>query len=221
MRTFEEIYAITAERKGDVEAILSTMDAPKSKADLAAIADDRWLACMTRCIFQAGFSWKVVENMWPGFEEAFEGFDVDRCLMFGGDDLDRLVSDKRIVRNGQKISAVLRNAAFISDLSDQHGGAGRFFAEWPTEKYADLLLLMKKQGARLGGNTGQYFLRFMGVDSFILSRDVTARLIAEGVVDRTPASQRDMAAVQEAFNQWCAQSGRSLTQVSRILAMSI
>ena len=31
---------------------------------------------MTRAIFQSGFSWKVIEAKWPGFEEAFDGFDV-------------------------------------------------------------------------------------------------------------------------------------------------
>jgi 3-methyladenine DNA glycosylase Tag len=81
--------------------------------------------------------------------------------------------------------------------------------------------MMKKRGARLGGATGQYFLRFMGVDSFILSRDVTARLIAEGVIDKSPTSKRAMTAVQAAFNQWQEQSGRSLTEISRILAMSV
>ena len=46
----------------------------------------------------------------------------------------------------------------------------------------DLLRLIAKQGSRLGAVTGQRMLRSMGRDSFILSQDVTARLIAEGVV---------------------------------------
>jgi len=220
MRTFEEIYAIAADRKGDLESLLSSMDASKTKADLAAIPDDRWLSCMTKCVFQSGFNWKVVENMWPGFEDVFEGFDVAHCMMLNDDDLSCLVSDTRIVRNGQKIRTVQQNAAFLSALSAQHGGVGRCFGAWPSDDYTGLLALLKKKGSRLGGNTGQYFLRFMGVDSFIFSRDVTARLIAEGVVDKVPTSQKDMAAVQGAFDEWRAQSGRGLTQISRILAFS-
>ena len=221
MRTFEEIIAIAAERKGDLDALVSSRDVPKSATELAGLADDRWLSCMARCIFQAGFNWKVVAKMWPGFEEAFEGFDIGRCMMFNDDDLSRLVSDTRIVRNGEKIRAVIQNASFIGALTARYGGAGKFFGEWPADDYVGLLTLMKKQGSRLGGNTGQYFLRFMGVDGFILSRDVTSRLVAEGVVDRAPTSLKDLAAVQEAFNRWRQQSGRSLTQVSQILALSI
>ena len=92
---------------------------------------------------------------------------------------------------------------------------------WPRDDYAGLLRMLKKRGSRLGGNTGQYFLRFMGVDGFILSRDVTARLIAEGLIDKAPTSQKAMAIVQDAFNTWQQQSGRSLTEISRVLAMSV
>jgi 3-methyladenine DNA glycosylase Tag len=81
--------------------------------------------------------------------------------------------------------------------------------------------VIKARASRLGGTSGQYTLRFMGKDSFILSRDVVARLIAEGVVDKAPSSKRDMEATQAAFNTWMDQSGRSLTEISRVLAMSI
>lgn len=84
-----------------------------------------------------------------------------------------------------------------------------------------LLKFMRKQGSRLGGNTGRYFLRRMGVDSFLLSYDVVARLVLEDIVDKTPTSQKDMVAVQNAFNIWREQSGRTLTEVSRVLAYSV
>ena len=45
---------------------------------LAAIPDDRWLSCLAKCVFQAGFNWKVVDSMWPGFETVFDGFDIGR-----------------------------------------------------------------------------------------------------------------------------------------------
>jgi len=221
MRTFDEIYEIVVERKGDVEALLDTRSSAKSVAELTAIPDDRWLSAMTRCVFQAGFNWKVVDHMWPGFEAAFEGFDIGHCMMLNDEELGRLVSDKRIVRHGQKIRSVQDNAAFVHQLATEHGSAGAFFATWPGDDFANLLTLLKKRGSRLGGNSGPYFLRSMGVDGYILSRDVTARLIAEGVVDKTPTSQKDLAAVQTAFNTWQEQSGRSLTKISQVLALSV
>lgn len=221
MQHFEDIYAIAAKRKGGEKALESLLTRPKPNAELAKIPDDRWLACMTKCIFQAGFNWKVVDSMWPGFEEAFQGFNLDHCALLQDEDFDRLVSDKRIVRHGTKIRSVQQNAVFLDEFAGDYERAGQAFAAWPAEDYVGLLSVLKKRGSRLGGNTGPYFLRSMGVDGFVFSRDVVARLIAEGVVDKTPSSQKDMMATQEAFNIWRAQSSRSFTEISRILAFSI
>ncbi|WP_299046213.1 DNA-3-methyladenine glycosylase I [uncultured Tateyamaria sp.] len=220
MRSLDDILAISADRKGGVAAVLGEF-APSATPDaLAQIPDDRWLAQMTRSIFQAGFNWKVVDNMWPGFEEAFHGFDIGRCAMMSEDWFDELCANKAIVRFPQKIRSVQQNAVFIQEQAATHGSFAQMVAAWPADDYAGLLDFLKRDGTRLGGNTGQYFLRFMGVDGYILSRDVTARLIAEGVIDKPPTSKSAMKAVQTAMNDWQAQSGRSLKEISRILATS-
>ena len=61
----------------------------------------------------------------------------------------------------------------------------------------------------------------MGKDGFLLSRDVVARLVAEGVIDKAPGSRKAMVPVQEAFDRWAAESGESFTTISRVLARSI
>ncbi|WP_306200676.1 DNA-3-methyladenine glycosylase I [Ruegeria discodermiae] len=221
MRHFDEIYDIAAHRKGGPDALEALLSTPRSKAELRAIPDDRWLSEMARCLFQAGFNWKVINAKWPGFEAGFDGFDPARVGFYHDDDIDRLLSDRDIVRNGAKIAAVIANARFVLDLAAKHGSAAAFFAEWPGADHIGLLQLLSKSGARLGGTTGQRMLRNMGKDGFILSPDVSARLVAEGVVDKPPTSKRDMAATQAAFNTWAEQSGRGLTQISQVLAYSV
>ena len=218
MRTFDELYAIAAERKGGADALEDLIPLPDP--DATAMSEDRWLAIMTKCIFQAGFNWKVVENKWDGFEAAFHGFDVDRCAFLHDEDMDRLMADKGIIRNGPKIRTVIDNAHFLQGLRDE-GGAGTVLGGWPSTDYIGLLERLKKDGARLGGMTGQYAMRFAGRDAFILSRDVTARLIAEGVIDKPATSKTAMRAVQAAFNTWMEQSGRGLTEISRVLAFTV
>ena len=220
MRSLDEIIAISVERKGSLEAVLEGGPALKSADALAAIPDDRWLAAMTRGIFQAGFNWKVVENMWPGFEQAFEGFDVGRNAMMSPETFDALCRNTEIVRYPQKIQSVQENAVFLQEVAQTHGGFGQMVGGWPKADFASLLEKLKKEGTRLGGTTGQYLLRSMGVDGYILSRDVVGRLVAEGVIDKPPTSKKAMQAVQEAFNTWQAQSGRPLRDISRILATS-
>lgn len=221
MRNFDGIFEIAANRKGGAEALEALLSGPKSEAEIAAIPDDRWLAAMTRGVFQAGFNWKVVDAMWPGFEAVFDGFDVGRCAMLNEEDFGRLVSDTRIIRNGAKIRSVQHNAVFVQSLRAEYDGAGKAIAAWPVTDFIGLLELFKKGGSRLGGTTGQYLLRSQGKDSFILTQSVIARLIAEGVIDKPPTSKKALADVQAAFNMWMEQSGRSLTEISRVLALSV
>ena len=220
MRSFDEIYAITADRKGGAEALEQMLAPAEDPVDPAAIGDDRWLSNFTKGVFRAGFNWRVIDAKWDGFEAAFHGFDIGKCAMMDDEWFDALIQDTRIVRHGAKIQSVRDNAVFLQELAQEHGSAARVFAEWPGEDYIGLLALLKTRGTRLGGTTGQYALRFMGIDSFILSRDVVARLVAEGVIDKAPSSKKALAAVQAAFNTWRDQSGRSLTEISRVLAMS-
>ena len=141
--------------------------------------------------------------------------------MLSDEDFERLVSDTRIIRNGAKIRSVQHNALFVRQLAARSTSAGRTIADWPSTDFIGLLELFRKDGSRLGGTTGQYCLRSQGKDSFILSQSVVDRLIAEGVVDRQPTSKKALADVQAAFNEWMRQSGRSLTEISRTLAMSL
>jgi 3-methyladenine DNA glycosylase Tag len=166
--------------------------------------------------------WSVIENKWPGFEAAFLGFDPKRLLFQSEDFWHELTRDTRIVRNGAKIMAVRDNARFVSDIAKEHDSFGKFLAAWPATDQVGLLELLAKRGARLGGATGQYLLRFIGKDSFVLSRDVVACLRDAGLdIAETPTSKKDLRKVQDQFNAWHKQSGLPILHLSRICAMSI
>src|SRR5690242_5735607 len=100
MRSYDEIFAIAAGRHGGPEALEEAIarHKPVSAAELAAVPDDRWLAAMSKRVFCAGFNWSVIDKKWPGFEQAFHGFDVNWCAMMSDEDFDALLKDKRIVR---------------------------------------------------------------------------------------------------------------------------
>ena len=222
VRSYQDIFDIAAERKGGAEALEALIAEwpAKSRQEIAATPDDRFLAAMTRFIFIAGFRWRVVEQKWPGFEAAFWGFDVHRCAMISDDGTDVLLGDVRIVRNGAKVASVRANAQFLKELADEHGSAARFFADWPDQDYVGLLDLLKRRAARLSGETAMRFLRTVGKPSFITTRDVGQALIDAGVLERPPSGKRDLALVQAAFNRWAEESGRDFTAISRTLALS-
>jgi DNA-3-methyladenine glycosylase I len=77
-------------------------------------------------INQAGLSWLTVLQKRPAFRAAFAGFEVDRVADFDDADTARLLADAGIVRNRQKIAAVIDNARTIQGLRRSHGS----FAGW-------------------------------------------------------------------------------------------
>src|SRR5271166_4840279 len=102
MLSFEKIRARAASRKGGEKVLQSLLPAITPTEKLAATPDDRSLAEMAKRIFSSGFAWTVIEKKWPGFEEAFLGFDPGQLVFQPDDFWDARLSDKRIVRNGQK-----------------------------------------------------------------------------------------------------------------------
>lgn len=222
MKKFALIRAQAEKRKGGEEQLARLLPEPIPLRDLAKISDDRYLAQLTRCVFNAGFHWRVISTKWPDFEKAFHNFDIGQLLTKSPDEWEEYVQDTRIVRNWQKIQTVFHNATMIDALTEEHGSFGQFFSAWPIEDQVGLMAYLKKEGSRLGGQTSQYFIRFIGKDGFVTSGDVVTGLIANGVdINDKPSSQRDQKKIQAAFNEWHQQTGLPMTHISRILSFTV
>jgi len=218
---FKIIRARAEKRKGGAEALRKLMPPEPDPKALAELRDDRVLAEMTKRVFSAGFAWSVIESKWPGFEAAFLGFDPKRLAFESDEFWHKLTQDARIVRNGAKIESVRLNARFVLDVAKEHGSFGKFLSAWPPSDEVGLLEVLSKRGSRLGGNSGQMLLRFLGYDGFVTSKDVVACLREAGLdVAETPTSKRDLAAIQEQFNAWAKETGLPYVHLSRICAFS-
>jgi 3-methyladenine DNA glycosylase Tag len=219
---FKTIRARAEKRKGGPKALEKLLPRKPDVKALAKLSDDRILAEMTKRVFSAGFAWSVIEAKWPGFEQAFLGFEPAGLIFQPDDFWDGLLKDTRIVRNGAKISSVRENAAFVLAIAKEHGSFGKFLTKWPSSDEVGLLDLLAKRGSRLGGNTGQMFLRFVGWDGFVTSQDVVACLREAGLdIAAEVKSKGDLAKVQAQFNAWAAETGLAYVHLSRICAMSV
>lgn len=222
MQKFQSILERAAERHGGRGALDDYMPAVRSPRALAGTKDDRWLAQMTRCVFQAGFVYRVVDAKWDDFETVFFGFPPEKIVMLSPDQIDRFAQDPRIIRNRQKVLSIQANALFILDVQKEHGSFGKMVGRWPQDDLIGLFALMKKRGSRLGGMTGQRILRNMGKDTFVVTADVTRCLIRAGLdIKPEPTSQREMRLIQDAFNRWHDETGLPYSHLSRIAALSV
>jgi DNA-3-methyladenine glycosylase I len=113
---------------------------------------------LTKAVFQSGLSWQVVEAKWPGFRDAFEGFDPTKVAAFGGDDVERLAADTRIVRNRKKIEATVTNAQRMVELDAGDGG----FAGWLRSRGGfDETVAALRSEFRFMGDMGCYFFLYV------------------------------------------------------------
>ena len=222
MTSFQTLYDLAAINKGSPAMLEQVLPSTATSKELSKITDDRYLSMMTRCIFRAGFVWRIIDYKWPGFENAFANFNPLAVAHFSDERLEQLAQDTTIVRHFTKIVAVRNNAVYVLDQQRRHGSFAAFIADWPTEDIVGLWLELKKQGSRLGGNSGPMMLRSMGKDTFLITKDVCDALVHHGFIDKFSVnSQRDLRRVQDIFNSLCEQSGRSLSEVSRILACTV
>ncbi len=219
---FKRIRERAAKRKGGDKVIASLLPKKPDKKALAKLGDDRILSDMAARIFSAGFVWSVIDKKWPSFEEAFLEFNPKRLLFQPTEFWEKLASDRRIVRHAGKIKAVRDNARFVTEIAAEHGSFGKFLAAWPADDQVGLMEVLAKRGSRLGGFSGQYFLRFLGWDAFVLRGDVLMCLRDSGVPLSTAAtSKKDLRAAQVQLNAWAEESGLPISHVSRICALSI
>jgi len=220
MEHFDRIYERAVARKGE-EKLLQWLPKPRSDLGLKRLSGATYLSAMSRAVFRSGFVWKIVDYKWPTMEAALHGFDPFTCAFQPDEAIEALLGDERVIRHLRKLRSVRDNAVFIIDVERQHKSFGHYLADWPAEDVIGLHADLKQRGSRLGGRTGQFFLRQVGKDTFCLTRDVVGALIRQKVVDRNPTAKRDLAAVQAAFNEWRQQSGRPLCEISRILSCSL
>lgn len=221
MRTFKAIYDVAAKRKGGKTALDALLPKVKTPRGLARLNDATILNAMARDVFRSGFSWRVVDMKWSEHERAFHDFHVGRVALMDEAEMETLANDARVIRHRKKLASVRENARWMTDVAREHGSFARLLADWPADDVVGLWLKLKKEGSRLGGNTGPRFLRNVGFDTFLLTGDVVTALMGSGIVDQMPTSQRDMRKAQAAFIAWKEQSGRSFAEISRVLACTV
>ncbi|RUP87062.1 DNA-3-methyladenine glycosylase I [Dermabacter sp. HSID17554] len=88
-------------------------------------------------VFQCGLSWKTILGKREAFREVFHQFTVDQVAAMGVSDIERLMEDRRIIRNRRKIEATIGNARAARALREEGTDlAGFLWGYVPEETYA-------------------------------------------------------------------------------------
>ena len=116
---------------------------------------DDYLEQLSRGVFQAGISWRVVDAKWPGIRAGFHNFKIERVARLGDREIDKLAKDERLIRSRPKIAAVVHNAQAILDL-ERDGGFRKHLRSF--DEYEDLAKDLKKRFKFVGDSGAYHFL---------------------------------------------------------------
>jgi len=221
MTSFTTIRETAEQRAGGPAALKKLLPKSKSAKALKAVPDDRYLSLMSLRVFSSGLKHSMVAGKWPNFEEIFFGFEPKRVAAIPDEELEALLKETRVIRHWGKIKATRHNAAAMAEISAAHGGFGAWLSAWPEADIVGLWDELQKRFSQLGGASGPYFLRMAGKDTFILTTDTIKALNKWGAYTGDPKGKKARRDEQQAFNDWAGESGLSLSEMSRILALAL
>lgn len=127
---------------------------PRSLAD--------YLEQMSRAVFYAGMNWSVIDAKWPELRQAFDGFDPAKVASYTPVDVERLMGDRRVVRNRKKIEGTIHNAGKVIDIEREFGGFDRYLASFAENEA--LVRDLHKRFKFMGESTAHFFLFAIGFD---------------------------------------------------------
>lgn len=76
--------------------------------------------------FQAGLSWSTILAKRENFFRAFDGWDAEKIVRYGDEDVARLMADAGIIRNRMKVAAAVKNALAFLEIRDREGSFDRY-----------------------------------------------------------------------------------------------
>jgi len=126
-------------------------------------SDDAYFENMTRVIFLAGLSWRMIDEKWPNFKRTFKNFSIDEVAKFGETDIMRLMNEAGIVRNRAKITATINNARQFQNIRKEYGSFHSYLNG--LDKSNNYVLVIKelcKRFKRLGPSSARIFLYSVG-----------------------------------------------------------
>jgi 3-methyladenine DNA glycosylase Tag len=131
--------------------------------DKRPVEDDVYFENMTRVIFLAGLSWKMVDQKWPCFKKAFKDFSVDAVAQMGDKDVQQLMGNEEIVRNRAKIVATINNAKQFQWVRREHGTFKNYLGSLDkSDSYALVVKELGNKFSRIGPSSARIFLYSVG-----------------------------------------------------------
>jgi 3-methyladenine DNA glycosylase Tag len=121
--------------------------------------DQGYFEILTKAVFQAGFSWQIVERKWFGFKEIFHDFDPSIIAKWNEEDILNALESPQIIRNEKKIRATIENAKVFQKIINNYESFDLYLGSIASKPYLEISKILTKKFQWLG-RTGAYFFLY-------------------------------------------------------------
>ena len=89
--------------------------------------DDRYIFEMLCLEGQSvGLSWRTIINKRQAYKDAFFNFEIDKCAALTDEYLYRLLDNRGLIRNKNKLFSVRKNAVAVQKIIKEYGSLDKF-----------------------------------------------------------------------------------------------
>ncbi len=117
---------------------------------------------MSAVIFSSGFNATVVKDMWPELKIAFKDFDFEIVKDWNEKEIEELMQNKKIIRNKNKLRAIIFNAKVFTELIQEYGSFQVFLSRHSDPE--EIHTYIEKRFHYLGKITTYDFLKRIGLN---------------------------------------------------------
>ncbi|MHA1915799.1 MAG: DNA-3-methyladenine glycosylase I [Promethearchaeota archaeon] len=127
--------------------------------------DKGYFEILSKAVFNAGFSYRVVDGKWKGIKEVFEEFEPEKVSKWTVDEVSAALDSPKIIRNARKVNAIVSNANEFLKLRKEYGSFENYLKSFRDEPYEERQKILSKKFKWLGPTGAHFFLWSIAEDA--------------------------------------------------------
>ncbi|MFW9882530.1 MAG: DNA-3-methyladenine glycosylase I [Candidatus Thorarchaeota archaeon] len=127
--------------------------------------DKGYFEVLSKAVFNAGFSYQVVNNKWEGIKEVFHDFEPEFLSRWTVNEVSDALESPKIIKNSRKVTAIISNAKVFLDIVKKHKSFENYLKSFRVKPYEEKQKILSKQFKWLGPTGAHFFLWSVGEDT--------------------------------------------------------
>jgi len=127
--------------------------------------DKGYFEILSKAVFNAGFSYQVVNAKWEGMKKVFHDFDPEILSNWTVDEISEALKSPKIIRNHRKVTAIISNAKTFLDIIKEHKSFENYLGSFRDKPYDVRQDIISKPFKWLGPTGAHFFLWSVGEEA--------------------------------------------------------